>query len=63
MINVQKQIEYWMNGAEEDIITAELLIREKRVLHGLFFCHLVIEKQLKLISLKRRGRWPQSPTT
>jgi HEPN domain-containing protein len=47
MINIQKQIEYWINGAEDDLLTANLLIREKRILHGLFFCHLVIEKAIK----------------
>lgn len=47
MINIQKQIDYWINGANEDIKTAELLIRENRILHGLFFCHLVIEKAIK----------------
>lgn len=47
MINKKKQIEYWINGAENDLITACLLIKEKRILHGLFFCHLVIEKAIK----------------
>lgn len=47
MVNIQKQIDYWINGAENDFATAELLIREKRTLHGLFFCHLVIEKAIK----------------
>ncbi|MGD2035618.1 MAG: HEPN domain-containing protein [Bacteroidales bacterium] len=47
MINIQKQIEYWIKSAEDDLITADLLIREKRILHGLFFCHLVIEKAIK----------------
>jgi hypothetical protein len=37
MINVQKQIEYWINRAEDDLLSAELLVREKRLLHGLFF--------------------------
>ena len=44
MIEIQKQIKYWINGAEDDLLTAELLIQERRILHGLFFCHLVIEK-------------------
>jgi len=39
MVNIQKQIDYWIKGADEDIMTADLLIREKRTLHGLFFCH------------------------
>ncbi len=47
MIDKNKQIEYWVKGAQDDLFTAELLIREKRILHGLFFCHLVIEKGLK----------------
>jgi HEPN domain-containing protein len=47
MINVQKQIEYWKATAESDFETAELLIKNKKILHGLFFCHLTIEKILK----------------
>lgn len=47
MIDIPKQIEYWLTSAEDDLATAELLIKEKRVLHGLFFCHLVIEKIIK----------------
>ena len=55
MINVQKQIDYWTIGADEDILTADLLIREKRILHGLFFCHLVIEKLIKAHYVKATG--------
>lgn len=47
MLNIEKQINYWINGAEDDILTAELLIEKSRNLHGLFFCHLVIEKAIK----------------
>ncbi len=36
-------------------MTAELLIREKRILHGLFFCHLVIEKAIKAHVVKTSG--------
>lgn len=52
MINLQKQIDYWIVGAEEDISIADLLIREKRIIHGLFFCHLVIEKAIKAYYVK-----------
>jgi len=55
MIDIQKQIDYWINGAEDDILTAELLIRENRILHGLFFCHLVIEKAIKANLVKVTG--------
>ena len=55
MIDIQKQISYWINGADDDIVTAEILIHEKRNLHGLFFCHLVIEKALKAHFVKNTG--------
>ena len=47
MINVQTQIEYWIKGAIDDLESAKILIERERLLHGLFFCHLVIEKALK----------------
>ncbi|MEX2591506.1 MAG: HEPN domain-containing protein [Anditalea sp.] len=31
----------------DDLLTARILIERSRVLHGLFFCHLVIEKAIK----------------
>lgn len=40
-------LDYWINGAVDDLESAEILIERKRMLHGLFFCHLVIEKILK----------------
>ncbi len=55
MIDIKKQIEYWTKGAEDGLATAELLIREKRFLHGLFFCHLVIEKAVKAHVVKTSG--------
>lgn len=55
MINIDKQIEYWAKGADDDLLTAELLIQEKRILHGLFFCHLVIEKAFKAHVVKASG--------
>ena len=53
MVNIQKQVDYWIEGADEDIVTAELLIRERRILHGLFFCHLVVEKAIKALVVKK----------
>lgn len=47
MLNIKNQIDYWVNGADEAFQTAEILIAQKRMLHGLFFCHLAIEKILK----------------
>ena len=47
MIDVKKQIQYWVDGAKNDFESAIVLIESKRYLHGLFFCHLVIEKMIK----------------
>lgn len=52
MLNIKNQIDYWVNGADEAFQTAELLINQKRLLHGLFFCHLAIEKILKALFVK-----------
>ena len=48
-MNIAKQIEYWQDSSEEDIETAHILIEKKRFLHGLFFCHLAVEKALKAL--------------
>lgn len=47
MINIQKQIEYWQNGAIEDWQVGKELLGRNRVRHGLFFIHLALEKILK----------------
>jgi HEPN domain-containing protein len=53
MIDLGKQIEYWKSGAIEDLETAKVLIDKNRLLHGLFFCHLVIEKIIKAHVVKQ----------
>lgn len=47
MIDVQKQIEYWRKGAEEDFPVGLRLVRDGRTRHGLFFIHLALEKIIK----------------
>ena len=53
MIDLEKQIEYWKTGAFDDLETAKVLIDKNRLLHGLFFCHLVIEKIIKAHVVKQ----------
>lgn len=53
MIDINKQINYWENGAASDIETAELLITGKKYIEGLFFCHLTIEKIFKALVIKK----------
>ncbi len=58
MIDKQKHIEYWIDNAENDIETAEILISRNRITHGLFFCQLVLEKALKAHVVKVTGEIP-----
>lgn len=53
MINIEKQIEYWSTAAKEDLASAKILINKNRLLHGLFFCHLAIEKAIKAHVVKQ----------
>ena len=53
MIDIEKQIEYWKRGALDSLESAMILIERNRLLHGLFFCHLVIEKIIKAHVVKR----------
>ncbi|MBI4946138.1 MAG: HEPN domain-containing protein [Bacteroidetes bacterium] len=46
-MDIGKQIEYWINTAENDLQTAEILIANGKTVQGLFFCHLCIEKAIK----------------
>jgi len=47
MVNIDKHISHWRNGAEEDFEVADQLIRSGKIRHGLFFLHLTLEKILK----------------
>jgi HEPN domain-containing protein len=47
MIDIDKQIAYWLNSAREDWDAAQELVRSGRARHGLFFAHLALEKALK----------------
>lgn len=58
MLNVPKQIEYWQKGAMDDLETARILIENKRYVHGLFFCHLSIEKIIKAHVVKETNEIP-----
>ena len=55
---MDNQIKYWLDGSHEDISTAGILIDKERYLHGLFFCHLSIEKILKAIFVKVHNDFP-----
>jgi len=54
----KEQILYWVNTASDDLQTADLLISNYRFIHGLFFCHLSIEKLCKAHIVKDTGEVP-----
>ena len=58
MLYTKKQTEYWTQGADSDIDTAGILIENKKYLHGLFFCHLTIEKIIKAHVIKTTNQIP-----
>jgi HEPN domain-containing protein len=57
-MDVEKQVSYWEKSAEHDIDTAEILIKEKKFDWALFMGHLVLEKILKAIFVKKRAIFP-----
>lgn len=57
-MDVEKHINYWVNAANSDHETAEILIQGGKPIEGLFFCHLCIEKMLKALVVKKIGDFP-----
>ncbi|MEJ2705764.1 MAG: HEPN domain-containing protein [Sedimentisphaerales bacterium] len=58
MLNVPKQVEYWVGTAEEDFEVGSNLIKANKTRHGLFFIHLAVEKMLKACVCKNQKRTP-----
>ena len=46
-MDVEKQVDSWRSGSEEDIAAAETLMEKGHLRHALFFAHLAVEKALK----------------
>jgi HEPN domain-containing protein len=53
MVNVQKLIEYWKEGAREDLEYAEFGLQSGKTRQSLFMGHLAIEKILKSLVCKK----------
>ena len=58
MLNIAKQIGYWVKSGEEDFDVGSNLIRDNKTRHGLFFVHLSIEKMLKACACKKLNKTP-----
>jgi HEPN domain-containing protein len=47
MIDIKKQIEYWVGTAEDDLDAVKYLVENGKTLQAMFFCHLAVEKIIK----------------
>lgn len=57
-MNVEKQVAHWLASAAEDWDVAEMLLKNGKLLHGLFFIHLTVEKAFKAAYCKKSGQVP-----
>ena len=58
-MNVDKQVEYWKNGSDEDWESASRMIESTQEYHWcLFVMHLSVEKALKALVVKKTGDLP-----
>lgn len=55
-MNTQKVIYNWVRSARRDMKVAKLLFEGKAYPQCLFWCHLVIEKLLKALVVKKIGK-------
>jgi HEPN domain-containing protein len=47
MIDIEKQVSFWREGAKEDFAVAWELMENGRVRHAFFFSHVALEKAIK----------------
>ena len=52
MNGIQKQADYWLKSSRQDLRVGDLLLKERKTRHGLFFLHLAMEKLLKALVCK-----------
>lgn len=53
VLDTKKVIQYWITTAEHSYETARVLLKVKRYPECLFFCHLMIEKILKALVVRK----------
>ena len=51
-------LNYWLTTAQDDLETAETLIKAKKYHHALFFSHLALEKLIKGLVYKNTNNHP-----
>ncbi len=54
----KKRFEFWKNSSNDEINTAAVLLKNKKLRQSLFFVHLALEKALKALFIKENGGHP-----
>lgn len=57
-MDIEKQVQHWIGGAEEDLAAAQTLIANGHLRFGLFAAHLAVEKALKAHVTRRTQALP-----
>ncbi|MCL2634944.1 MAG: HEPN domain-containing protein [Oscillospiraceae bacterium] len=52
------KVQYWLDLADDDVLTAKALLNSERFLPMGFFCHLIAEKALKAVIEHNTGEVP-----
>lgn len=57
-MDIQNQIDYWLESAKHDLDVAEALFETKKYDWCLYISHLVLEKTFKAFYVKATGNFP-----
>ena len=55
---MNEKTQYWLDLCEDDLLTAESLLKSDRFLHMGFFCHMIVEKALKAVIADKTNEMP-----
>ena len=62
-MNSEQLVAHWVDSSERDFVTMDVLFKNKRYMHSLFWGHLIIEKLLKALYAKTHPEAPYAPKT
>lgn len=57
-MNIEKHINYWRTGSDEDWEMVEIAMEKGKIRHGLFFLHLAMEKLIKAHVMRKTAELP-----
>ena len=57
-MDIQKQIDYWTTGSDEDLAAAQDLLEKNHLRHTLFLAHLALEKMIKALVVRQTQDTP-----